>query len=74
MPSTLPPPAQVRFAGLYQPDMSALNESLIPFGRWSEEHVATHLPVSVSYPVEVSQRLKDLEGYLIAGGWPPNVP
>src|SRR5271165_2442414 len=74
MPNALPPPAQVRFASLYQPDISMLAESLVPFGRWSEEHIAAHLPVVVSYPAEISQRLKVLEGYLAPGGWPPNVP
>ncbi len=73
MPSTLPPPVQVRFTSLYQPDMPALAESLIPFGRWSEEHIAAHLPVAVSYPAEISQRLKVLEGYIAPGGWPPQV-
>lgn len=74
MSSTLPPPVQVRFASLYQPDIPALSESLIPYGRWSEEHVAAHLPVAVSYPAEISQRLQVLEGYLARGGWSPNVP
>lgn len=74
MPSALPPPAQVRFACLYQPDISALAESLIPFGRWSEEHIATQLPVVVSYPAEISQRVNIMRGYLAASGWPSQVP
>lgn len=74
MPKLVPPPVQVRFTGLYQPDMSALAESLVPFGRWSEEHIAAHLPVVVSYPTKIAQRLKVLEGYLAPGGWPPQVP
>jgi hypothetical protein len=28
---------EVRFGGLYQPDISTLAESLVLFGRWSEE-------------------------------------
>jgi hypothetical protein len=74
MLSAVPLPVQVRFASLYEPDMSALAESLIPFGRWGEENIAADLPVVVSYPPEISQRLKVLEGYLAPGGWPPKVP
>lgn len=73
MLSVLPPPVQVRFSALYEPDMARLGESLIPFGRWSEEHVAANLPVVVSYPAEISGRLEVLKSYLTDGGWPPGV-
>ena len=74
MPRALPPPVQVRFAGLCQPATAVLAESLIAFGRWTEEHIATHLPVVVCYPTEISHRLDVLKGYLAAGGWPAEVP
>jgi hypothetical protein len=74
MPSALPPPVQIRFLSLYQPDMQALAESPIPFGRWNEESIAAHLPVVVSYPAKISQRLRVLKGYLTIGGWPRQVP
>lgn len=74
MPNALPPPVRVQYTSLYQPDISVLAESFVPFGRWSEEHIAAQLPVVVSYPTEISQRLKVLEGYLAPGGWPRKVP
>jgi hypothetical protein len=69
-----PPPVQVRFTSLYQPNTSALAESLLPFGRWSASHIAQSLPVTVSNPAEISERLSALEGYLASGGWPRHVP
>ncbi|MHC4049180.1 hypothetical protein [Bradyrhizobium sp. 25ACV] len=73
MAKQLPPPVQVKFVSLYEPDMATLAATLIPFGRWSEENIAEHLLVEVSLPAEISQRLKVLEGYLAPGGWPRHV-
>jgi hypothetical protein len=73
MPSVIPPPVQVGFSSLYRPDMPALAQSLIPFGRWNEDSIARGLPVVVSYPPEISQRLEVLTKYLSAGGWPPEL-
>ena len=73
MPSAFPPPVQVRFDSLYRPDTSALTEGLVPSGRWSEEHIAAHLPVTVSYPAQISERLLVLKGYLAPGRWPAQV-
>lgn len=73
MPRDIPPPAQVRFVSLYEPDTATLADSLVPFGRWSERSISELLPVAVSYPSEISQRLAVLKGYLTAGGWPAQV-
>src|SRR6476659_1450404 len=74
MPVAIPPPVKVQFGSLYGLDTSTLTEGLVPFGRWSDSHIAESLPVAVSYPAEISQRLKILEGYLADGGWPREVP
>ncbi|MER9414060.1 hypothetical protein [Mesorhizobium sp. M0589] len=74
MSETPPPPVRVQFNGLYRPDIALLNESLIPYGRWSEAHIAALLPVAVTLPAKISQRLDVLKGYLVEDGWPPQVP
>lgn len=66
-------PVQVGFSSLYQPDLVGLSTSLIPFGRWADEHIAVDLPVSVTFPVEIRRRLDVLRGYLAPEGWPPGV-
>jgi hypothetical protein len=73
MAKQLPPPVEVKFVSLYEPDMATLAASLVPFGRWSEENISEHLPVEVSLSPEMSQRLEVLEGYLAHGGWPRHV-
>ncbi len=74
MAGTSIPPVQVRFAGLYEPDIEVLTESLIPYGRWSEEHLASELPVDVQYPAQISERMAVLSDYLAPGRWPDSVP
>ncbi len=54
--------------------MRTLAQTIAPFGRWSENHIAADLPVAVSYPAEISKRLGVLRRYLTVGGWPPNIP
>ena len=73
MPGGNPPSVQVQFGSLYRPDMSALADSLVPFGSWSEERIAAGLPVTVSYPAKISERLEVLQDCVKAGEWPRRV-
>ncbi|TPI54207.1 hypothetical protein FJ420_30615 [Mesorhizobium sp. B3-1-3] len=73
MADALPSPVRVQFEDLYTPDVSALNDSLIPYGRWSEAHIATQLPVVLVWPPKILKRIDVLNGYLAVGGWPSRV-
>jgi hypothetical protein len=74
MPNELPLPVEVRFGSLYRPNESLLTESLVPFGMWSDRHIAAELPVKITYPLEISERLKVLKGYMDSNVWPAGSP
>lgn len=74
MPNELPPPVEVQFRDLYRPDESLLTKSLVPFGMWSDRHIAAELPVKITYPFEISERLKVLKEYIDSNVWPAGSP
>jgi hypothetical protein len=65
---------KVNFDADLKPNMPELSDSLVPFGMWSDEHLAQDLPVQIQLPEIIQQRVERLNGYLASEGWPKEVP